>query len=217
MKILLALVTAFGLSSSALAQAGVQPIEVTPFAGYLFGGKLLSSPPIPFVGFDQIAVADHFDFGVRLGFNASSTIEPEIQWTRTNTALMLEPVPGQPNLLKPSLTIDYLLAGASYNFLSGNIRPYVSLSLGAARISEVGQLNLVGYQLMPATNFAVSAGVGVKMFMTPNLGFRFEARGYGSETPGNFVAACSMGDVSRSCVKSWIMNGDLTGGLVIAF
>lgn len=216
MRILLPLVAVFGLSASALAQVSVEPIEVTPFAGYLFGGSFLNSPTIPQAGFDQISLANHLDYGVRIGFNLSPAIEPEIQWSRSETHLVF--TPSYPNFSRVDSTIDYFLVGASYNFSSGNIRPYVSLSLGADTLSvNTPPFALVGLQLAPATTFAVSVGVGVKMFVTSNFGFRLEARGYGSEVPSSYVASCTAGPLTASCFRSWLLNGDLTGGLVIAF
>lgn len=216
MRTLLALITALGLSSSALAQTPVEPIEVTPFAGYLLGGSFLSSPTVPQAGFDQISLANHLDYGVRIGFNVTTAIEPEIQWSRSETHLAITPT--YPNLSLVDSTIDYFLAGANYNFSAGDIRPYVSLSLGAARLFvNTPPFALVGLHLTPATTFAVSAGVGVKIFATRNFGFRFEARGYGSEMPSNFTASCTVGPLTSSCFHSWLLNGDFTGGIVAAF
>lgn len=216
MRIVLPLATVLGLSASALAQTPVQPIEVTPFAGYLFGGSFLNSPTTPQAGFDQISLANHLDFGVRIGFNLSAAIEPEIQWSRSETHLVFTPT--NPNFSRVDSTVDYFLVGASYNFSSGNVRPYASLSLGADRLSvNTPPFALVGLQLTPATTFAISAGIGVKMFVTPNLGFRFEARGYGSEVPNSYVASCSAGPLTSSCFHGWLLNGDLTGGIIVAF
>src|SRR5262245_17369786 len=105
------------------AHAQTERIEVTPFVGYLFGGTFLHfefSPPMWSPGFH---IADHTTYGLRVGFNATQHLEPEIQWSYTDTHL-------QPRELDP-LRINFFIAGLNYNFCAGPIRPYVSAGLGA--------------------------------------------------------------------------------------
>jgi opacity protein-like surface antigen len=191
------------------AQTTPQAIEISPFAGYLFGGSLSHSlDPDP-----HLSVADRLDYGLRIGFNVTPHVEPEIQWTRTETDVTGTGTP-------VSLDINYLVAGVSYNFCAGNIRPYVTLGVGAALLKSSARL-----RESSATNFAATAGVGVKAFLTPNIGVRLEGRGYVSELPGAyFPITCSSNPggaggpiVPVPCINGWLLNGDLTGGLIFAF
>jgi opacity protein-like surface antigen len=197
------------------AQTAIPPFEVSPFAGYLFGGSVFhDSQGAPF---SRIVVADHFTFGVRVGFNATSRFEPELQWSRTDTEMNFDQEDLGPHI---PLTIDYFLAGASYNFSAGRIRPYVSVGLGAARLQDV---RVTARGIRPATNFAGSLGVGIKAFLTPNVGLRFDARGYASQILGrDFFIRCKKPSEGGAiapvpCGDHWLWNGDLTGGLVFAF
>lgn len=133
------------------AQTPIEPVEISAFAGYLFGGPLSHlSQPQPF---SQLVVSDHFTFGVRVGFNATSRIQPELQWSRTETEMNFDARENGPHL---PVTIDYFLAGANYHFSAGPVRPYVALSLGAATLRDV---RITSEGLRPATNFAGSVGV----------------------------------------------------------
>lgn len=215
--LLVGLVTAL----PANAQTPPNPIEVSPFVGYLFGGSFAHIRPDS--GLTGVSIANQVDFGIRVGFRLNSAIEPEIQWTRSErTKINLESSMGEHPWPNFPLTIDYVLAGASYNFSSGCIRPYASLGLGAARLASIRQEDWTHFALTPATNFAGSLGLGVKAYLTPQLGIRVEARGYASQVPQNFFMTCFGPDgggavVPVSCGNKWILNSDLTAGLVVAF
>ena len=192
------------------AQTTPQAIEISPFAGYLFGGSLTHS-----ISPDtHLSVADRLDYGLRLGFNATPHLEPEIQWTRTETNITGTGAP-------VSLDIDYLLAGLSFNFCAGNIRPYLTLGVGAALLNSDDRIRGPS-----TTRFAATAGIGVKAFLTPNIGVRLEGRGYTSELPGSSFPFTCIGPPSvppggpvfpTPCINGWLLNGDVTGGLIFAF
>jgi hypothetical protein len=207
----------------AYAQAPAERIEISPFIGYMFAGSFSRVPPN--FAISEINVSDHFDFGVSVGFNLTNAIEPEFRWTRANTEMVFEGVPGGTSGTPPRpLTMDYFLAGASYNFSSGKIRPYVSVDVGAARLANIrvdDPLTQGGPK--PSTDFAASVGVGVKAFITPNFGLRFDARGYASSVPDHFFFTCfTTPDANgvfyeTSCGNKWLFNGDVTAGIVVAF
>jgi Outer membrane protein beta-barrel domain len=198
----------FCLSVSSGAQE-VKPIEISPFAGYFLGGKIFDSRMLgPYLSF-----ANDLTYGVRVGWNATPHIEPEFQWSRTETEFS----PAHPEYLH-SLNVDYFLGGASYNFGSAATRPYFSLDFGAARI------NAIDY--VPDTLFTISVGAGVKHFFTPNFGLRIDARGYTSKTDEHLKSVCTTStlpdgvggpSVPVPCAHDWLLNGDVTGGVVIAF
>src|SRR5262245_61245260 len=78
---LAAFVALMAASGSLTAQSTMEPIEVSPFVGYLFGGTVFKSdfPPPNWVPGNH--VADHLNYGLRVGFNATSNIEPELEWS----------------------------------------------------------------------------------------------------------------------------------------
>ena len=205
------------------AQTPTERIEFAPLIGYMFAGSFSRVPPN--FAISEINVADHFDFGVSVGFNLTSAIEPEFRWVRTDTEMVFEGVPGGTSGIPPfPLTMDYYLAGASYNFSSGKIRPYASLDVGAARLANIRIDDPLTQGVpTPSTDFAVSVGLGAKTFITPNFGLRVEARGYASTVPDHFFFPCyttpdANGRVYvTSCGNKWLFNGDVTAGIVVAF
>ena len=207
LRFYLAAVAVIALSIPLGAQT-LEPIELSPFAGYFIGGTIFDYRS----NFSQnLSLRNDLTYGIRVGWNATSHIEPELQWSRTSTEF------SPPAYLRRQINVDYFLGGASYNFGSQATRPYVSVDLGAAQFDAIN-----GPQ---DTLFTISVGVGIKHFFTPNFGLRLDARGYTSETNQHIKNSCigfSEGSpggpvVPDPCAHNWLLNGDVTGGVVIAF
>ncbi len=204
----LGLLLFLGSSGLAVAQSADKSFEVSPFVGYLFGGDVWErAPDLP-----SLSVDDHVDYGIRVGFRATSHWVLEMQWTRVPTELSL----GFSLPQTHPVNMDYLIAGVAYELTGGSLRPYVLLGVGAAFFDPK--------EVPSETRFTGSLALGLKAFFTPALGLRVEARGYASsldDTPLGFPCTTFDGSggpvVPRSCAKSWLFNGDLTGGLIVAF
>jgi hypothetical protein len=199
-----------GLALCGPARGQTAPrIEVSPTIGYLWGGNLWDASDG-----SQLSVGDHLDYGLRAGWVASPRWTFEFDWTRVATKLEFRlPIPQA----AIPLDIDYLTPRVAYNFLTGAIRPYVAGGLGGAIFDQPTGSD--GY-------FTVTLATGVKAFFTPNFGARVEVRGLASgvgDPPLGFACSefASGGPdepiVPISCAHDWIINGDVTAGIVVAF
>ena len=199
-----------GLGLSALASGQSAPrVEISPTIGYLFGGNLWDPTEGP-----NLSVGDHLDYGLRAGWLASPRWEFELDWTRVPTRLEFSSA--FPSI---SLDIDYVTPRVAYHFATGDLRPYVAAGLGVG-FFDTADSGAKGY-------FTGTLAIGLKAFLTPGLGARIEARGLASgvgDPPLGF--ACSEFGTSGgpggpivpvSCAYEWILNGDLTAGIVVAF
>ena len=201
----------FCLSAGVLGQSAPR-VEISPTIGYLWGGNLWNAES------SHLSVGDHLDYGLRAGWVASPRWTFEFDWTRVPTKLEFQsPVPPPGPVAPVSLDIDYLTPRIAYNFLTGCIRPYVAGGLGGAIFDMPTGSN--GY-------FTATLAVGVKAFLTPNFGARVEARGLASgvgDPPLGFSCTESVTGSPDdpvelvSCAHSWIINGDVTAGIVFAF
>ena len=201
----LLLTLGLGISVPAFSQT-VHRIEVSPTVGYLWGGNLWDRTTEG----PDLSVGDHLDYGLRAGWVASPHWVFEFDWTRVPTRLEFSPA------LPPiPLDIDYLTPRVVYNFLTGPIRPYVAGGLGGGIFDKPD--GTAGY-------FTVTFATGVKAFLTPNFGIRVEARGLASGVgdpplgfPCNeFVQGSDLLE-TVSGAHDWIINGDVTAGVVVAF
>ncbi|MET0619066.1 MAG: hypothetical protein ABW056_02240 [Thermoanaerobaculia bacterium] len=195
-----------GLSALALGQSAPR-VEISPTVGYLFGGNLWDRTTEG----PTLSVGDHLDYGLRAGWLASPRWAFEFDWTRVPTRLEFSPA------LSPiSLDIDYLTPRVAYHFATGVFRPYVAGGLGAA-IFATPESGSPAY-------FTTTLGVGLKVFPLPWLGARIEARGFASGVgdpplglPCNELVPGDDGLETVSCAHQWILTGDLTAGIVVAF
>jgi hypothetical protein len=204
------------LSGSALfAQVRQGTFEITPMAGYLWGGSFpaFSTALFPY----KTHVQDDFTYGGRIGYNVNSLFEIEAMFQRTQTNFVTGsssgPVFGGGNeVVVGGLDIDYWMGYATFNFGHGRFVPYVSLGMGAAVMDP----HVANTTASSDTRFTSSIGGGVKMFFTPHFGMRFDGTYFGTLlNDRNFCDGhddcCCGGDTN------WLSNGSAMGGLVIAF
>ena len=85
-RVFLVLVFAAGISTAALAQVRQGTVEISPFAGYLFGGEFSrgSNDLFDF----RVEADDDVTYGIRLGFNLTDNFEMEFQASRTESAFV---------------------------------------------------------------------------------------------------------------------------------
>ena len=206
--------------------------EISPFGGYLLGGTVLdlqlAPPPNPtgtglreHIGFDDGATV-----GLRAGYMLSRKWEIELQASRSFNDLVervhglhnLDGTRAEPEARIASFHTDYLMAFGTLHLGSGATRPYLTLGAGAGRL-DPGQGQDV-------THFAAGLGVGVKSYLRPHFGLRIDARGYATRLSRRGLAfSCGEGVdsglgyvISVECPRRhWLINGDVTGGVILAF
>jgi len=213
----LLIVSLLSIAPICSAQVRSGTVEINPFAGYLFGGRF---PQGTLAIFDsKVDVDNHATYGGRLGWNITSKVEIEAQVSRTETAFV---TPGSRELFGPSgkrlgdLRIDYLLGYGTFNFGHGRAVPYVTFGMGAARLEADVCRGVIAPCVNPDrdTRFTASAGIGLKTFMTPHFGLRFDGRYYGTLLRDSNRDRCDRHCGDRT---DWLSNGDVTGGLIFAF
>ena len=194
------------------AAAPGQTVEVTPVAGYRFGGGFSAAgiePADPAVDFE---VKDAASFGAHLGFRVAEDGELELLYSRQNTRLATDGLfTGEPLF---DLALETWQAGGNYLFgeEGSRLRPYIGVGLGITRL-------LPGpASLQDETRFSASFAGGTKIWLGRHLGLRFEARGFFTvlesegdafcETDGECIVRTKGSDISRV---------DFRAGLVLRF
>ncbi len=216
MKFRVFLLILLAVAASAVAQAQIREgtVEISPFAGYLFGGEFARGTTSLFN--TKVDVDDKATYGLRVGYNASEKFEFEVQASRTDTKFVTNNDqlfnPGQQNL--GDLRIDYLLGYGTFNFGHRRAVPYITIGAGVARLDP----NVPGSNTRRDTRFTGSLGIGFKAFVNRYFGFRFDGRGYATSLGnGNDRFGCR-NDVFNNCDnREWLTNGELSGGLIFAF
>jgi hypothetical protein len=220
------------LAPLARAQVRSGTFEISPFAGYLFGGSFPAGSNALFSS--RVDVQDHFTYGGGIGYFVTSAVEIEGRFSRAETGFgnhhNSDQVfgTGSDGARLADLTIDTFMGYGTFHFGHRRAVPYVTLGFGAARLDPGPRRDIVCppgdtpcSNPATSTRFTTAIGGGVKIYANRNFGFRFDARYYGiylnsrrgdCDTFSHGQGSCSSGDRAN-----WLGNVETTGGLVISF
>ena len=181
-----------------------QNFEVTPFAGYRFGGSFEDS--VTGFGLD---IHNSEAYGIVLGINMSPETQVELLYSHQPTELRPKGLFSPTSLT--DLDIDYYHFGGTYIWNpERDVRPFIQASVGVTHLSP----DRAG--LGSETRFSFGIGGGVKYFLTKHIGFRLDGRALGTLLNSNSTIFCSGGCTVRVEGNTlWQFQGNL--GVIFAF
>jgi hypothetical protein len=177
-------------------------VQIAPFAGYHFGGSIWSETLER-----QYSFKSGLDYGGTLDIALSETWRLEFLYLRQETSLESSGIAG------PSfdITLERYMIGIQEEKGEGSVKVFGVLLAGATRL--VPGFEDAGSE----TYFSAGLSLGVKTFFTRNAGLRFEARGFYTRVSGGGGVFCTAGQCLFSFSGSGVWQGDVSGGLIIAF
>jgi hypothetical protein len=192
-----------GLLACQSAEALAQTVEVSPFAGYRFGGDFferVTGQPVDLDGAPALGGVVNVAMHDGLWF--------EGLFTRQDAQVS---VPGGP-LAPPTrwqITVDHWLAGGLQEFGQGRARPFLTGMLGLTRYGAQGDNEI---------RFVLSAGGGVKLRPTRHLGGRLDGRVHATfaDIDGRTIV-CSPGFCLVALSTDVVWQAEFSAGLIIAF
>ena len=182
-------------------------IEITPFGGFRYGGTLSADRSDLFSR--DVDIASDANLGINVGIPIGDTpLKLELMANRQATHFTGGSGLFEPDVRIADVDITYYHAGLQIPFGGPRgINPFVILSAGLANIDP-------DVRFTSAENrFSASAGGGVKIPFTPNIGLRLEARGY-------FTSMTDDRDDCHRCFDDEfkdLVQGETNLGLVISF
>ena len=205
---LLTLILMTGICSFPLfAQYGYDShrFEISPFAGYQFGGKLG-------IQAGTLSIKDVMNYGVALDIYIRPGVQIELSYTRQDTELRLRDIfTGQRSPLF-DMAVEYYQIGGLYELRTGRVRPYGLLSVGLTHFNPKPKDRSSEWR------FSFGFGGGVKAFVTERIGFRFQGRmlfPYFGQGGGLWCSA--PGGCFVSLDGRLVVQADFTGGIFLAF
>ena len=195
-------IVALVLAANAVG-ASAQTVEISPFAGYRFGGDFferVSGQPVDLDGAPAVGGIVNVAMHDGLWF--------EGLFTRQDAEVN---VPGGP--LAPAtrwrITVDHWLGGGLQEFGQGRARPFLTGLLGLTRYGGHGDNEI---------RFVVSAGGGVKLRPTRHLGGRLDGRVHATfaDIDGRTIV-CSPGFCLVALSTDVVWQAEFSAGLVNAF
>jgi hypothetical protein len=184
-------------------------IEITPFGGYMFGGKMRFYE-------GDFKIYDAGNYGLAIDIELANDTKLELFWSQMNTTAQFKPYYGFDYLGREAFDINvgYIQIGGVREIDMDNIRPFGVMTVGTTYFkpqSKAGE-----YQYSDDWRFSVSLGGGAKIWFTDRVGIRLQGRlllpmfwGGAGFTFGTGGSGISVG-ASTSMVQ-----GDFTGGLII--
>jgi hypothetical protein len=198
-----AMIMAFSFVVAEARGASAQGVEVTPFAGYRFGGdffELITGQPVDLDG----ALA----LGLVVDAPWSHGLQVEGLFTHEQADILARPAPFAP-VIPWRITVDHWMGGGLREFDAGRARPFLTGMLGLTRYAADTDSEI---------RFTLSAGGGVKLFPTRHVGFRLESRVFTTfvDAEGSAIA-CTPGICLFALHTNVVWQAEFTAGLVFAF
>jgi hypothetical protein len=183
--------------------------ELTPFVGYRWGGTLFADSTNLFTHDVQAETAADFglNFGIPIGY---SNMKLELMVNRQNTFLTTGSGIFEPNNRLANFDVTYYHAGLMIPFSeSRNATPFFIVSAG------IGNLDPQVAGASASNRFSASAGVGVKVPVSNNMGIRIDGRGYFTSLNSNNNNNCGFRCSSNTGHDFY--QGEVNLGFVFSF
>lgn len=157
--------------------------EVTPFAGYRFGGglKLLETGT-------HVDVHDHPSFALTLGVSTDRESQYELFYSRQSTSV------GGASLPPADMVIEYLHFGGTVRLDdSPRLQPYLIGSVGGTRFDPSSAIG------RHSTYLSASMGGGLRIPFNRHLSLRLEARGFATLLHSKTAVFCRSDESGGLC------------------
>ena len=180
-------------------------LEITGYTGYMLGGK------VNFYN-GSIKIEDGQNWGVILGYKVAPDYLIEVMYNRLVSDLTVREYADEPYVYTKVAT-NYIQVGGVRQFMEETMfRPFIGAGLGATIFSD--QEGNDGDRW----RFSFGLAGGLKFFPVENLGIRLQAR---MLVPlyfnGIWVGGGTGGVGGGVSTSSTIVQGDFTGGIIVAF
>jgi hypothetical protein len=184
------------------APARAQSVQLTPFVGYAYGGSVWDTLHENDYSFDASLA-----YGGAINFPMSPTWRFELLYSRQETKLSGEGLaPGF------DVTIERYLGGFQEEKGEGKVKWFGTVWFGATRF-----IPGTAFDAGSETKFSAAVGLGVKAYMSKNVGIRLETRGFYTLVKGEGGAFCGNGTCLFAFSGTGMWQGDVSGGLILAF
>ncbi len=184
------------MSATAAAQSDPGGFEITPYGAWSFGGTFNDSETDA-----SLNTRDSSSFGLILNFRESAITQWEIIYSLQNTDVAVNGVSNVSGTL--DLGIHYLQAGGTYQGDSNKVRPFLSLTAGVAHFDVKAD----GYD--SDSFFSFSIGTGLQLRPNERLGFRLEARAFGSLLKSDSALFCESDPAGGSAGCAFFLTGEV--------
>lgn len=213
-KILFTISILFAMALIVLPAEKVQgQIELTPFAGYQFGGKMKFYE-------GELKIQDNANYGIALAFPMAPGSKLEVWWSQMSSTAQFNGYYGYDYLTTEpfDVNVGYIQIGGVQELEVDNdmITPFGSFTLGTTYFIPQNSNQGDGINYQDTWKFSITLGGGAKFWLSDRVGIRVQGRlmlpmfwggaGFTFGTGGSGFTVGAGGSM---------VQGDFTGGLVI--
>jgi hypothetical protein len=185
------------------AVASAQTLEVTPFAGYRFGGDFFE-----LVTGQRVDLDGAPSLGVTVDVPLSNGFQIEGLFTHQHAHVLVPASHFRP-ATRWQISVDHWQAGGLQEFGGGRVRPFLTGTFGLTRYAAPDDSEI---------RFAVGAGGGVKVFPSRHVGVRLDGRVFATFVDADVrLGVCSPGPCFVSFHADIVWQADFTAGVVLRF
>lgn len=181
-----------------------QNIEITPFAGYMFAGKLNTID-------GELNIKNGSNYGLIADSRVEADLMIEFMYNRLDTELEIIEEPFDSIMLLTNMRVEYFQAGAHYETEQGKFRPFAAFTIGATLFNPDDE------SYNDEWRFSFTAGGGIKYYFADHFGIRLQWRFmipvYFS---GGALFCSNQGCGAAISGGALLLQYDLTAGLIIS-
>jgi hypothetical protein len=195
-----------------LEEVSSKRFEFTPIAGYQWGGAIETNAGNT-LGAGELRLKDSFAWGLVLSTFAHLGTAVELTYLRQATDIEFDPSGGGTNTTLGEFSVNYIQIGGRQEFgQGGQLRPFLGGSLGIGIFDPGGDLD-------SSTRFSWTLGGGAKyMFASGNAGIRADIKYWSTPVPSGEIGIwCGFYACVAAEGTDWVGQGQVSGGLVLAF
>lgn len=209
-SLLVLIVAAATLCHSTPAAAQDKPFkfELTPFAGYRFGGSFDEKD-----GDAEVELNESDAEGIMFNIKANPNGQYELLYSHQSTDARTEGFfVNDPTI---DMDVETFHFGGTYLFDGGNTRPFIALTIGVTQFDPgITDSNSESF-------FSVSFGGGVQLNATKRLGVRLEARAFTAFVEDDSKIFCASSGGGGTCLVqvdgTTLTQWEARAGLVFRF
>ena len=147
-------------------------IEISPFAGYMFGGSLNFYE-------GKLKAENNLNYGVAMDIKLAEDTQIELMWTQMGTTAQFEPYYGYYDIydIDPfDMNVGYIQIGGVREMNLDQIRPFGVFTLGTTYFIPKNVTYTDGdvVNIDPAWKFSMTMGAGVKIWLSDVVGIRLQ-------------------------------------------
>lgn len=188
---------------AAVSVASAADVELVPFAAYRFGGEVKAQDSSYF-DYD-VEIDEDLAYGFAIDIGITSGLQIELMASRQDSDFVRSSGLFDPQEAVLPVKVTYYHVGVGWAWKLEDCEPFVIGSLGMTELAPGDAA------LRDETEFSASIGGGVKVWANRHVGFRFEGRGFWTNTSDQGD------DWDFWNYDNDLYQGEIRAGLIIAF